>query len=141
MKATIKTILAIVIGVSAFFALGEIDNDADFVFWLVMKFVAVGVIFMCVEFWKQVNQVEKGIPNSKILNRYCSNCKRCNLYRASRYTTCEKQVYIPGFRRSISGACATTALYPILNPKGASSSRRRIWMLICYATNGKADMR
>lgn len=59
MKATIKIILAIVIGVSAFFALGEIDNDADFVFWLVMKFVAVGVIFMCVEFWKQVNQVEK----------------------------------------------------------------------------------
>ena len=59
MKATIKTILAIVIGVSAFSALGEIDNDADFVFWLVMKFVAVGVIFMCVEFWKQVNQVEK----------------------------------------------------------------------------------
>ena len=59
MKATIKTILAIVIGVSAFFALGGIDNDADFVFWLVMKFVAVGVIFMCVEFWKQVNQVEK----------------------------------------------------------------------------------
>lgn len=59
MKATIKAILAIVIGVSAFFALGEIDNDADFVFWLVMKFVAVGVIFMCVEFWKQVNQVEK----------------------------------------------------------------------------------
>ena len=59
MKATIKTILAIVIGVSAFFALGEIDNDADFVFWLVMKFVAVGVIFICVEFWKQVNQVEK----------------------------------------------------------------------------------
>ena len=59
MKATIKTILAIVIGVSAFMALGEIDNDADFVFWLVMKFVAVGVIFICVEFWKQVNQVEK----------------------------------------------------------------------------------
>ena len=59
MKATIKTILSIVIGVSAFFALGEIDNDADFVFWLVMKLVAVGVIFMCVEFWKQVNQVEK----------------------------------------------------------------------------------
>lgn len=59
MKATIKTILAIVIGVSGFFALGEIDNDADFVFWLVMKFLAVGVIFMCVEFWKQVNQVEK----------------------------------------------------------------------------------
>ena len=59
MKATIKTILAIVIGVSAFFALGEIDNDEDFVFWLVMKFLAVGVIFMCVEFWKQVNQVEK----------------------------------------------------------------------------------
>ena len=59
MKATIKTILAIMILISAFFALGEIDNDADFVFWLVMKFVAVGVIFMCVEFWKQVNQVEK----------------------------------------------------------------------------------
>ena len=59
MKSTIKTILAIVICVSAFFALGEIDNDADFVFWLVMKFISVGVIFMCVEFWKQVNQVEK----------------------------------------------------------------------------------
>lgn len=59
MKATIKTILAIVIGVSAFIALGEIDNDADFAFLIVMKFVAVGVIFMCVEFWKQVNEAGK----------------------------------------------------------------------------------
>lgn len=45
--------------VSAFVALGEIDNDADFVFWVLMKFVAVGTIFMCVEFWKQVNEAGK----------------------------------------------------------------------------------
>ena len=59
MKATIKTILAIMICISAFVALGEIDNDADFVFWVLMKFVAVGTIFMCVEFWKQVNEAGK----------------------------------------------------------------------------------
>ncbi|MGN0318278.1 MAG: hypothetical protein ACI4E1_10155 [Lachnospira sp.] len=59
MKAIIKTILAIMIAISAFFALGEINNDDDFTLMVIIKFIAVGVIFMCVEFWKQVNEAGK----------------------------------------------------------------------------------